>query len=272
MQRGFRARLHHAVTGALDGVGRTHLRAGRLLAVHADDGHGLDASRALHVLEMNHRLASMRVAFGARLHARLTADAAVGIDEEVEVVRFGHGASRYCCGSRTEAYAGRPVRLAHTAAAHLVLRYLADRDPAPRRSAGSRSSAGPVVRDEDRVRPDGGHDHGSQRDRRRVASRPSSSRRPRRRASPPGAGCISMRGSGYWSDERTDPAGLRSRQELADDAAGRQVDRILLAGVVDGGPILRQVESRLAIRKVERAAALGDGVVAPGSNRRGVPG
>ena len=77
MQRGLRADLHDAVAGALDRVGRADLGAGRLLAVHADDRHGLHALRAVDVFEVNHRLAAMRVALGARLHARLAADAAV---------------------------------------------------------------------------------------------------------------------------------------------------------------------------------------------------
>jgi hypothetical protein len=33
----------------------------------------------------NHRVAAVRVAFGARLHARLAADAAARVDEEVQV-------------------------------------------------------------------------------------------------------------------------------------------------------------------------------------------
>src|SRR5262245_29556038 len=41
---GFARRLHDAVAGSLDRVGRTHFRARRLLAVHADDGDGLYAA------------------------------------------------------------------------------------------------------------------------------------------------------------------------------------------------------------------------------------
>src|SRR6185436_56605 len=94
--------LHDAVAGSLDGVGRAHLSARRLLAVHTYDGHRLHALRPIDVLEVNHRLAPVRVALGARLHARLTADAAIRVDEEVEGVRLGHGGSRvYCCGSST---------------------------------------------------------------------------------------------------------------------------------------------------------------------------
>src|SRR4029078_11006235 len=42
-------RLHDAVTGALDGVGRTDFGARRLVAVHADHGYGLHALRAVAV-------------------------------------------------------------------------------------------------------------------------------------------------------------------------------------------------------------------------------
>jgi hypothetical protein len=51
--------------------------------VHADDRHGLRAFCALDELEMDHGLAAMRVAFGARLKAGLTADAPAGIDKEL---------------------------------------------------------------------------------------------------------------------------------------------------------------------------------------------
>src|SRR5678816_2544280 len=70
-------RLHHAVGGALDGVRRTDLGARRLLAVHADDGDRLHAFRAVDVFEVDHRLAAMRVALRARLHAGLAPDAPV---------------------------------------------------------------------------------------------------------------------------------------------------------------------------------------------------
>src|SRR5581483_2855953 len=96
-------------------IRRADLGARRLLAVHADDGHRLDAVAPADELKMDHRLAAVRVAFGARLHARLAPDAAVRIDEEMQVVGFRHG---YCCGSRRAAYAGaasaRRTRQPHT--------------------------------------------------------------------------------------------------------------------------------------------------------------
>ena len=60
---------------------------------------------AVDVLEVDHRVAAVRVALGAGLHARLAADAAVRIDEEVQVVRLGHAMVLpvYCCGSSTAA-------------------------------------------------------------------------------------------------------------------------------------------------------------------------
>ena len=79
--------------GALDRVGGAHLGARRLLAVHADDRHGLHAAVAINVFEMDHRLAAMGVALAARLHAGLAADAAIGVDEEVQVGGFHFKAS-----------------------------------------------------------------------------------------------------------------------------------------------------------------------------------
>src|SRR5689334_18353629 len=98
--------LHDAVAGALDGVGRTHLGAGRLFAVHATDGYRLHRPRAIDELEVDHRLALVGVAFGASLHARLATDASTRIDEELEVARNTH-----CCASRCPAYSGGPSAL-----------------------------------------------------------------------------------------------------------------------------------------------------------------
>ena len=73
-------------------------------------------------------------------------------------------------------------------------------------------------------------------------------------------GCISMRGSGYWFDQRPDAAGLRARQELAHDAAGREEDRVLRARVVDRRTVVGDVEARPAVGKVERPAPLATGL------------
>src|SRR5690606_14090337 len=91
--------LHDAVAGALDRIRRADLGARRLLAVHAHDGHGLHRVRAIDVLEVDHRFAAVRVAFGARLHARLAADAAARSDDEFEGLRCG----RNRCGSGSAA-------------------------------------------------------------------------------------------------------------------------------------------------------------------------
>jgi hypothetical protein len=40
---------------------------------------------------MNHGNAAMRIAFAARLHARLTSDTAAGIDEKLKIRGNGHG-------------------------------------------------------------------------------------------------------------------------------------------------------------------------------------
>jgi hypothetical protein len=64
--------------------------------VHADDWHGLHAGGALDVFQVDHRDTAVRIAFAARLHASLAADAAIRIDEELKVLRLHVG---YCCGS-----------------------------------------------------------------------------------------------------------------------------------------------------------------------------
>ncbi len=63
----------------------TDLRADRIFAVHADLRRGLHAVAPLDRLEMDQRSAAVRVAFLARLHARLAADAARVVDEEREL-------------------------------------------------------------------------------------------------------------------------------------------------------------------------------------------
>src|SRR5690606_12023342 len=89
---GFARGLHDAVLGAFDRVGRTHLGARRRVAVHTHDGHGLRAAFAVDEVELDHRLALVRVALGAGLDARLAADAPGGIDEEFEIGGYRHGA------------------------------------------------------------------------------------------------------------------------------------------------------------------------------------
>jgi hypothetical protein len=62
--------------------------------MHAHDRHRLNALPAIDKFEVNHRLAAMRVAFRARVYAGLAPDAAVWIDEEVEMIGLRHGG--YC--------------------------------------------------------------------------------------------------------------------------------------------------------------------------------
>src|SRR6185369_5955727 len=84
----FGGAVHHAAVVLLDGVGGTDPGARRIFAVHANDRRGLHARGPVHVVEVNHRMPAMRPAFAARLHTRLAADAARGVDEEFG---FGHG-------------------------------------------------------------------------------------------------------------------------------------------------------------------------------------
>ena len=83
-------RLHHAVFRALDRIRWTNFSAGRLIAVHANHGRSLNGMRSINIFEMNHRMPFVRVALAARLHARLAADAAIGINEKFEVLRNWH--------------------------------------------------------------------------------------------------------------------------------------------------------------------------------------
>src|SRR5262249_50781594 len=62
-------------------------------------------------------------------------------------------------------------------------------------------------------------------------------------------------------DERSDSPRLRAGQELADDAAGTQKERIVVAHVVNRPSVLGDVEARLPVGKIERPLALRDRIV-----------
>ena len=79
--------LHDAVLGLLDRVGRAHLRAGRVLAVHAHHRCRLCARGTVDAFEVDQRLTAVRAAFGARLNARFAADASALVDHEHRVGR-----------------------------------------------------------------------------------------------------------------------------------------------------------------------------------------
>src|SRR4029453_15440009 len=76
--------LDHPVGGDQDGVGRADLGAGghRGLAMHAHRGYGRGRPAGVDVVEVDHGLAAVRVAFAAGGHARLAADAAAGVNEQ----------------------------------------------------------------------------------------------------------------------------------------------------------------------------------------------
>src|SRR6185295_154512 len=84
-------RVHDAVLGPLDGVGRTDLRAGRRVAVQTHHRHRLRRVRAIHVVELNHRLPLVSVAFRAGLDAGLAANTPAWVDEELEGIWNRHG-------------------------------------------------------------------------------------------------------------------------------------------------------------------------------------
>src|SRR5690606_34614808 len=86
-------RLHDPVLGALDGIRRTDLGAGGLIAVHADDRYRLGGLRAVDEVELNYRHSLVGVALRAGLDAGVAADAAGRVDVELVVSRYGHRAS-----------------------------------------------------------------------------------------------------------------------------------------------------------------------------------
>src|SRR5438105_15954744 len=63
---------------------------------------------------------------------------------------------------------------------------------------------------------------------------------------------------GILIDERSDPPRLSTGEELTDHAAGGEDDRVCIVDVLRGRPIRGDVESRLAVREVERTGAVGD--------------
>src|SRR5688500_12189271 len=78
---------------------------------------------------MDHRVSAMRVALTACLNARLTANTAIGIDEEFEVCRDAHNYLKrtLLLWLQFAVIRGSTFCLLHTTAAHLVLGNLTDR-------------------------------------------------------------------------------------------------------------------------------------------------
>src|SRR5690554_1205419 len=89
----FSGGLDHSVGGALNGIGRANFGTGRRIAVHADHRHGLRRLLAVDIFQVDHRLTLVGRAFGARLDAGLTPDAARRVDEKSLVSWDGHGCS-----------------------------------------------------------------------------------------------------------------------------------------------------------------------------------
>ena len=59
-------------------------------------------------------------------------------------------------------------------------------------------------------------------------------------------------------DQGTDSSCLRPREKMADNTAGRENDRILIVHVFRRRRVFCDIESRFAIRKVERTGAVGN--------------
>src|SRR5262245_51305083 len=155
----------------------------------------------------------------------------------------------------------RAVGFAHAAAAHFVLRDLADRILRRNRQPVRALVAWPVVRDEDRVRTNRGDHHRAQcncaatglRSRPFAVAYTDLVRQPRVHLEA---------GFRVLIDERPNPARLRAGQEMADDTPGRQKEWVLNARIIDGRAIFGDVEPRLAVGKVKRPCPLRDRVVA----------
>jgi hypothetical protein len=75
--------MNNSVVAFLDGIRRTHLSTGGLIAVPAYVRGRGDALAALDEIEVNHRLSAMSFAFLASLQTRAASDAARGIDVEL---------------------------------------------------------------------------------------------------------------------------------------------------------------------------------------------
>ena len=71
---------NYAVGSALDRVRRADCGAGRLIAMHANDGSRLDRILSLNRLQVDHRDASMGIAFRTGRDAGVASNAAAGID------------------------------------------------------------------------------------------------------------------------------------------------------------------------------------------------
>src|SRR5262245_52164240 len=156
---------------------------------------------------------------------------------------------------------GRAVGAAEADRADLVLGDLADgilsRDGQLVGALRSR----PVVGDEDRVRPDGGHHLGLEGHRAPA----------RLRGGPVPVGDAQLLGEprmqldarlGVLLHQRADPPGLGAGEELTHDAAGGEDQRVLRVHILGGRTVLGDVEPRLSVREVEGAGALRDGVPA----------
>ena len=147
MQRGLRAVCTTpSPVRLIASAGQTSAQVGESQCMQTTGTVCID-SRAIDVLQVNHRVPLMRVALGARLHARLAADAAARIDEELAGRRDRHGYLLLLrLQHRRRSPAAHPpcsTRTAHT----LYSRNLARSDPARRSSAGWRSSCPPSGRE-----------------------------------------------------------------------------------------------------------------------------
>ena len=154
MQRGLSELWTTPSGGLLDGVGGTDLRADRVFAVHAHLRRGLHAVAPLDRFEVDQRAPAVGVAFLARLHAGLAADAARVVDEEGELAHRMPPAA----GSSAAMSPAGVGRLRHAHRADLELGNLGDRIDRADRAVVRRPVERPVIRDEHRVGPDGLHD------------------------------------------------------------------------------------------------------------------
>jgi hypothetical protein len=88
---GFCGAVDHASIILLDRVSWTNFCASGILAVHANDGCRLYSAATMHVVQVNHRLSAMGVAFATRLHTGLAANAARLVDEKFVFGESFHG-------------------------------------------------------------------------------------------------------------------------------------------------------------------------------------
>ena len=76
------SRLHDAILSSFDGIGGTDLRTRWRVAVHTNHRQRLRRFATIDILQVDHRVTLVRIALRTCLHARLAANATIGVNEK----------------------------------------------------------------------------------------------------------------------------------------------------------------------------------------------